>query len=197
MEFTDVTHTRRSVRQYDPERAPDATLLRQILTTACQAPSSGNLQCCRFVVVDDVWTRRKLRRAAFYQRSVETAPVTMVLCADLTEITAKYGPDYGLQYALMDVGIVASYVVLAVNEAGLHSCCVGGFEPDLVSETLGLPATWKPCLLIPMGYGDLTKEPPQPTKRGPDALASHFAQGTLTPYGKAYPGAASTSPVST
>ncbi|TRO50072.1 nitroreductase, partial [Candidatus Bathyarchaeota archaeon] len=59
MNIFDAIKTRRSVRKYKPEPVLDEHL-KQILEAARLAPSAGNKQPWRFVVVRDPELRRKL-----------------------------------------------------------------------------------------------------------------------------------------
>jgi len=59
MEFSDVVRTTAAVRRYTDEPLPDETLYR-ILDKARFAPSGGNRQGCRVVVVRDQRTRERL-----------------------------------------------------------------------------------------------------------------------------------------
>ena len=60
MELTDALRTTGAVREFTDEAVPDAVLAR-ILDTARFAPSGGNRQGWRVVVVQDGDTRRRLR----------------------------------------------------------------------------------------------------------------------------------------
>src|SRR5947208_4552900 len=93
----EALRTCRTVRRLKPDPVPDA-LLRQVLTAATWAPSGGNRQPWRFLVVRDAERKRQLRElylplwrnfSQAYTRHLETlapaarAPqVRMVRAAD-------------------------------------------------------------------------------------------------------------------
>ena len=52
MDFYDVVTNRKSIRKYTSEKVPEDALKR-ILEAARWAPSWGNKQCWRLIVVDD------------------------------------------------------------------------------------------------------------------------------------------------
>lgn len=64
----EIIHTTRSMRRLKPDAVPDA-LIRKILETGVCAPSGGNMQRWRFLVVTD----RKLKEtvAEYYRRAWE------------------------------------------------------------------------------------------------------------------------------
>jgi len=60
MEFRDVLETTGTCRFYRPDAVPDAVLAR-VLDAARYAPTGGNRQGVRFLVVRDAAKRRQLR----------------------------------------------------------------------------------------------------------------------------------------
>ena len=79
--FTTVRH-RHSVRRYQPDLEVERQKLHGILEMACAAPSAGDLQSYRIIVVTDGAERTALRTAASDQAFVAEAPVCLVFCAD-------------------------------------------------------------------------------------------------------------------
>ena len=77
----DVIARRRTVHRFDPTRPLADELLVQILRAATLAPSDGNLQPWRFLVVRTEPNRRKLRGCAFLQPRFAEAPVALVVLA--------------------------------------------------------------------------------------------------------------------
>ena len=60
MSFTDVISTTRSIRRIKPDPVP-AEMLERVLQAAVWAPSGGNRQPWRMIVVQDPQTKKKLR----------------------------------------------------------------------------------------------------------------------------------------
>jgi len=69
---------------FSNESVPE-NILRAILLTGAQAPSSWNLQPWRLTVVRDSATRGRLYRAAFNQAKVGEAPMTIVAFGSLAQ----------------------------------------------------------------------------------------------------------------
>jgi nitroreductase len=143
--------SRRSIRRYqDREVAPE--LIDQILSLASSAPTAGNAESWDVVIVSDPTVRECLADAALRQEHVASAPVILVVCANYVRSMAKYN-DRGILYALEEATIVGSYLMLGAHAAGLSSCWTGGFDDELVRETLGLPAHIRPVTILTIGYG--------------------------------------------
>ena len=57
-DFFDLLKTRRSIRDYQEKKVP-LELIREIIKDACLAPSSGNGQPWKFIIVNDrSWIRK-------------------------------------------------------------------------------------------------------------------------------------------
>src|SRR5689334_20475632 len=60
MDFKDVVFTQRAIRRFTSEEVRD-DVVREVLEAAIRAPSGGNRQPCRFLVVRNHETKRQLR----------------------------------------------------------------------------------------------------------------------------------------
>lgn len=114
MEFRDVLQTTHTCRFYRPDPIPDAVLAR-VLDGARWAPTGGNRQGVRFVVVRDAAKRRQLKdwylplweqysaratarpgapkprllaNADHFARHLDEVPVLVVVCGQLADIMA-------------------------------------------------------------------------------------------------------------
>ena len=95
--------------------------------------------------------RGELMGAAFGQRFVGAAPLSMVIAGVYERTRAKYGARAEL-YVHLEAGHVAQNVHLQAVALGLGSVPVGAFEPGAVAKALGLPSEETPLYIIPVGY---------------------------------------------
>ena len=126
--------------------------LEAILEAARWAPSGGNLQPWRFVVVLDSGRRRALAGAAFGQTFLAGAPVVITVCAVPDESASKYGTRGRELYCLQDTAAAAQNILLAATGLGLGSCWVGAFDEAAVARELDLPTAWRALALIAIGW---------------------------------------------
>jgi len=145
--------TRRSVRKYKPEPIPDGDL-REILTAAQLAPSAGNKQPWRFVVVRDPETRKKLGEIARGQTWISDAGVIVAALA-----MDKKSPEVYERWAERDVMTAVEHMVLASWSLGYGTCWIGAFYEDRVKELLGIPEEMTVINLLPIGVPDQRPEP--------------------------------------
>jgi nitroreductase len=163
MDMATVARGRFSCRSYRPELVP-RELVEELLDAARWAPSAGNLQPWRFVVVDRAELRQALAAAAFGQSFVAAAPVVVVVCAVPDESARVYGARGSDLYCLQDTAAATENLLLAAAAAGLGTCWVGAFDEGAVARVLGLDAGWRPVAVVPVGHA---AEPPGRRSRRP------------------------------
>lgn len=150
MPVTELFARRFSCRTFTPEPVPPA-VLDALLDAARWAPSAGNLQPWRFLVVHAEAVRRQLAAAAHDQAFVAEAPVTVVVCAVADESAPRYGARGRTLYCLQDTAAAVENLLLAATAHDLGSCWVGAFDEQAVSRALGLDPAWRPVAMVPLG----------------------------------------------
>jgi nitroreductase len=130
----------------------DRDALLPLLEAARWAPSGGNQQPWRFVVVSGPEPRRQLAGAAFNQDFLAQAPVVIVVCAVPEESARIYGQRGRDLYCLQDTAAAAENLLLAAAGSGLGGCWVGAFDELRVARVLGLVTGWRPVALLALGY---------------------------------------------
>ncbi len=122
-----------------------------LLEAAEDAPSAGNLRARRYVVVTRQEMRKILSLAAYGQDQIESAPVVIVVCADVDRSSSRYG-DRGSLYAIQDADAATMCLLLAAHDQGLGACWNGAFDDALVREALGLEENILPVAIISIGW---------------------------------------------
>ena len=157
-----VLSRRACVRDFAPTPIPAGTL-EAALHLAQRAPSAGNLQAYRVVIVTDAAVRREMGIAANDQPWIASAPAILVFLADPPASAVKYGARGASLYAVQDATILAAYTALALEAAGVSSCWVGAFDEVEVAALVGvgqrpgdpLPGedgALVPVVVMPVGY---------------------------------------------
>lgn len=160
-DIIDAIKERRSVREFEERDIPDATIGR-LLESAHLAPSAGNLEPWKFIVVKQDDIKNKLSSAAYDQDSLCSAPVCIVVCAEPGRSAAKYGQRGSELYCLQDTAAAAQNILLTATGYGLGSCWVGAFDENAVRASLGLDSGLRPVAIIPVGYpGEEVEEIPR------------------------------------
>lgn len=148
MDLLEGIRTRRSIRKYadTPVSEKDIELL---LQCAMLAPSAKNARPWHFVVATEEATRQKLAEASPYTKMAASAPLVIVVCADMRE--EKVG-DFWVQ----DCAAATENILLAARGLNLGSVWCGIYnEPErmrLVQEALAMPKEVYPFNLICIGH---------------------------------------------
>src|SRR5512136_1285611 len=82
MDALEAILTRRSIRQYTSQAVPDE-LVQELLAAAMQAPSAGNEQPWHFILMTERKQLNALAGVLPYGQMLKTAPLGVVVCADL------------------------------------------------------------------------------------------------------------------
>jgi nitroreductase len=147
MEVIDAIRSRKSVRSY-LDKAVEKEKLSRVLEAARMAPSAGNRQEWRFVVVTDPEKRRRLGEEAAGQRFIAEAPVVIAVCAQTDGRIMRCGQAC---YPI-DVAIAVDHLTLAAVAEGLGTCWIGSFDPEEARRILAIPKEIVVVELLPLGY---------------------------------------------
>lgn len=154
MEVFEAIRRRRSIRRYKPDPVPEENL-RIILEAARLAPSAGNRQPWRFVVIKDKETRKKLAEAADGQMFVGEAPVVIAAFGDPNDSPGGYQRDPMVAYK-QDPMIAVEHICLEAVELGLGTCWIGPASPNYdtarIKEILNVPERMYMICLLPIGF---------------------------------------------
>jgi nitroreductase len=156
--------TRRSIRKYRPDPVDDGALA-TVLEAARWAPSWGNSQCWRFIVVRDSDAKGKLadtmNETNPARDAVRNAPLVIAACARLGLAGRKDGTivtDKG-DWFMFDVALAMHNLVLAAHALGLGTVYVGLFDAQKAARILELPDDHTFVAMTPLGYPAESKEP--------------------------------------
>lgn len=156
MELWEAIRQRRSIRKYKDQPVEEEKLNR-VLEAGRLAPSAGNRQEWRYVIVRDEATRRKLAEAANGQQFVAEAAAVIACCAVGTDHVMSCGQS---SYPI-DVAISVDHMTLAAVEEGLGTCWIGAFKEPAVKALLGIPEEVRVVELLTLGYPDTEPKPRQ------------------------------------
>lgn len=150
MDTIEVIRTRKSIRNFSPEKVNDE-LLHEILLDARAAPSAGNLQARDFIIIREKETKIKIAKAALNQYFIAEADVIIVVCANKQK-SSPYGKRGTELYCIQDADSAVMNILLSVHARGLASVWIGAFNEKKVSKILNLPDHVRPVAILPIGY---------------------------------------------
>ncbi len=183
-EFRELIEKRRAIRDFE-DRPVSVSLVKEILSDACEAPSGGNRQPWAFSVVMDRALIRRLsdesKKNLLEDMKVIKSPILRMYRPILKD--DKYNVFYNapcliyitaprdVRSAPSDCSLAAAYLMLSAAERGLGTCWVdlGSYikDPGLV-ERLGIPDDHRIMATIILGYPKVVPE--KPARKGPRIL---------------------------
>jgi len=98
----------------------------------------------------DTDSREGVAKAALKQMWTASAPVVLVLTAEYSRITSKYG-ERGKRYAMIEVGHIGQNIFLQCDALGLAAGIVGAFDDNKVARAINAKKNHEPLIIMPVG----------------------------------------------
>lgn len=156
MQLDEALRGRRSIRRFAPPAVTRDTLER-LVDSARWAPTAGNMQAWRFVVVTSEAVLRQLRMVA--PGLMGAPPALIIVCEDDEEATRRAGAN-GVYLSRMDAAMAAYAITLEAYSRRLGTCIVASFNAAAVRFLLQLPDNVTPVLIISVGYPAVSPRAP-------------------------------------
>ncbi|GAB4298149.1 MAG: nitroreductase family protein [Myxococcota bacterium] len=150
MEYFALIDKRYSCRRYTGEPI-DEEVIRKVASAAIVAPSAGNLQGYRIILVKSRDVIERLAKASYSQKCIAAANAVLAFVAEPKRSGMRYGKRGEELYSLQDATIAATFAHLAATDLGLGSVWVGAYDDRLVCEILGVSPPDKVVALLPLG----------------------------------------------
>lgn len=165
MDVQEAIQSRRSVKKYLDRPVPN-DILGGLVEAGSLAPSSGNKQNWKFIVVTKADTRDQIAKHCDEQYWMTRAPAHIVICSNDAEISKFYGTRGVKMYSTMNCSAAAENILLMAHSLGLGGCWVSEFDDEELANDLGLSAGARVQAVITIGYPtkELRKKTLKPLK---------------------------------
>jgi nitroreductase len=170
MDLFEAIKERRSIRKYTTDPVDDKAI-EAILEAGRWAPSWSNTQCWRFIVVRDPAVKARVAESLVKFeikgelsvnpgiKVINTAPVLIVVCAEMGKSGGPPGPGGGGgkfitdkgDWFMFDTALAVQNMVLAAHGLGLGTVIIGTFDAPKAEKALGIPAGFRVVTLFPVG----------------------------------------------
>ena len=153
MDFDKCLENRRSIRKFkDKEIHPDDVI--ELIDAARKAPSAGNLQSWKFIVIKNQNIKNKIADACFQQNWISQAPIIIVVTANIDEIKRMYGVRGEMLYSVQNCALATQNILLKASNMGLSTSMISAFEEGMLKRILKIPDEARPQTIITVGYSD-------------------------------------------
>lgn len=148
MDILQFIKSRRSIRKF-LDKPVEKENITKILEAARWAPSAGNCQPWRFIVVTN---KKKIKKfdPFFNQPWVINAPAIIVVLAAPEDSRSRYGPDSA--WFIQDCAAASENMLLMAHGLGLGAVWVGVFSKEAVRKELEIPSQFEVFSLICLGH---------------------------------------------
>ncbi len=154
--------SRRTIRRYTDKDVPDS-LLEEMLTLACRASNTGNMQSYSVVVTRDKALKAQLSPAHFGQPMVTEAPVVLTFCVDFNrfslwceqrEAEPSFDNFQSFIGGAIDTSLFAQTFANIAEERGFGLCYLGTttYNAADIIRVLHLPKRVVPLCTLTLGY---------------------------------------------
>lgn len=143
--------SRTSIRAYQ-DKPVEEEKVEKMLRAAMAAPTAGNKQPWRFVVIKEKETLKAISDTFHTMRMAVQAPLAIVVCADMHDTFEEGGKEYWVQ----DASAATENLLLAAHDMGLGAVWCGIYpmreRVQTLSTLLNLPSYIIPLNVVPIGY---------------------------------------------
>ena len=164
--MSEAIRKRRTCRSFSPDPLPKETV-GKLLVAARKAPTGGNANTRRFMVVDDAAKLRVIQKIS--PGFLGLCPVAVAICTDTTVDQSEF-------ISIFDAGAAAENIALTATEMGLGVGFVKSFPEKPVKNLLGIPPQIRLDILVTLGKKVDAPNPRAPAK-SPHQPVFHNAYG--------------------
>ena len=147
MSFEELAAEKRySCRSFE-QRPIEKEDMERILEAGRIAPTAGNFQPQRVIVINTPEGMQKLARCTHYTYG---APAALIVCYDENEVWVR---NYdGKNSGDVDASIVTTQMMLQAAELNIGTCWIWHFDPWRIKELFNIPENIVPVAILDMGY---------------------------------------------
>lgn len=152
MDFLTLAKKRYTVRSYKKQKV-EQEKLDAILEAAHVAPTGGNCQPQRLIVVQEAEGLTKIAKAT----NIYGAPLAIIVCSDTNATWTR--PFDGKKLTDIDASIVTDHMMMEATDLGLGSVWICYFKPDVLKAEFEIDDGLEPVNILAIGYADTSNDP--------------------------------------
>ncbi len=158
-DIIELIKSRRTVKSFNP-RYVSWENVAKILDAGRHAPSCGNLQNWKFIVILDPELKTKLAQATYEQLYIAMAGLLVVVCAEPGKAERYFGARGERLYTIQNCAAAVENMLLEAHSLGLGSSWIGAFNEEEVRAICEIPPTVRPQVIVAIGYPDVIPNKP-------------------------------------
>lgn len=123
----------------------------EVLQAGSLAPSAGNIQNWKFILIQDKQQRQDVEDACLFQTWMSQAPIYIVVCGN-SGMSERYYHEKGDFFTTQSVAAAIENMLIESTNQGLGSNWVGAYDEEKLNEVLKIKSGWNVHGIITLGY---------------------------------------------
>tara|TARA_Y100000310_G_C20561656_1_gene753375 strand:+ start:493 stop:1200 length:708 start_codon:yes stop_codon:yes gene_type:complete len=160
-DILELIKSRRTIKSYLPKFVSWEKVGR-ILDAARHAPSCGNIQNWKFIVILEQSQKQQIAEAAYEQLDISAASVLIIVCSEPEKAERYYGLRGERLYTTQNCAAAVQNMLLEAHSLDLGSTWIGAFDEETVKSLCRIPEEVRPQAIVAIGYPN--KVPSKPPK---------------------------------
>lgn len=160
-DILDLIQSRRSVKKFLPKFVSWDNIAK-VIGAGRHAPSSGNLQNWKFIVIMEPDAKESLIKHCYEQYELSSAGALIVVCGEPEKCERYYGEKGVKKYTIQNCAAAIENMLLEAHSLGLGSCWVGAYDEEEVKLLLKIPEEVTVEGIVAIGYAqEIPEKPPK------------------------------------
>ena len=166
-DILELIKSRRNVTQFLPKFVSWENISR-VLDAGRHAPSCGNIQNWKFIVILKPEMKQEIAAASYDQYEIAPAFALIVICAEPEKAERYYGEKGKTFYTVQNCAAAVQNMLLEAHSLGLGTRWIGAFDQGKIKSLLKVPEEAEVHAIVALGYAK--DVPPKPPKYPLEAL---------------------------
>lgn len=160
-DIIELIRSRRNIKEFLPKFV-SWEKISLILDAGRHAPSCGNIQNWKFIVVIEPGLKQQIAEATYGQYEIISAGVFIIICAEPEKAERYYSLRGERLYSVQNCAAAIENMLLEAHSLGLGGRWVGGFDEEAVKTLLSIPEEIRPQAILAIGYPkEIPDKPPK------------------------------------
>ena len=156
-----IITSRRTVKYFQPKFVSWENIAK-VIDAARHAPSCGNIQNWKFIVILEPGLKEAIASACYEQYEIVQAGVLIVVCAEPEKAERYYGLRGTNVYTLQNCAAAIQNMLLEAHSLGLGTRWIGAFNEDEIKSVCKIPEEVRPQAIVALGYAkEVPAKPPK------------------------------------
>lgn len=176
--FDEIIRTRRSVRNYDPDKNVSREMVEQLIAAAVEAPSWKNQQTSRYHIVVSPEMRERLKACLWSQNQLTVKDVPVLIVTTFVKGVVGFekngtpSNELGDGWGIYDLGLQNALLLLKATDLGLDSIVLGLRDAEAIRTLLDIPQ--EEVVVSVIGIGCRSKESARPARKQVADIAKFY-----------------------